>query len=352
LAEASKEVILLLGLGAGFLLGLLSLILAWGLGGIRKSAPTKRLVPSSAARSGSSGGFDFMSVLRPRIERFLYGDFAVDDLNRIFLFLRERSYGRQTVHEIGNFVAHFGERDRGVATDLAANFFKLLRFMVPLMNKTDPRTNKINLDPNVLVASFKTIDMEYIRQQIKLKPRVARKVFDSLMKKAKSVVGTHNRVELDARESDLYRLLVSSFTVRAAFDDALLNKEFGECLEKNRLLLTDEMDALKKKSNLVTLFALHCMHQSTLKLDDGSIANLDLHYHNQGQLLTIRASSPCPTPTTPTLHIARSIFDTSLPAKDWCDPGILFDDNQKNVDFPIEIGPDLKLRRIGPTPIP
>jgi hypothetical protein len=87
-------------------------------------------------------------------------------------------------------------------------------------------------------------------------------------------------------------------------------------------------------------------------MHDGSIANLDLNYHNQEQLLTIRASSPCPTPEIPTLHIARSIFATSLRAEDWCDPGILFDDSQKMVDFPIEIGPDQRLRRIGPTPIP
>jgi hypothetical protein len=245
-----------------------------------------------------AGQFDFMSILRPRIERFLYGDFIVDDLSRTFLFLRENAYGRQTVYEIGNFVAHFGERDRGVTTDLAAHFFKLLRFMVPLMNKP---AQEINLNPDVLSASFKTIDMEHIRQKLKLKPKIARKVFKSLMNKAKSVVGTNNRVQLDAHESALCQLLVTSFTVRPAFDDTLLNKEFAECLKKNGLLLSDEVDALKKKSNLVTLFALYCMHQTILKLDDGSIANLDLNYHNQERLLTIRASSPCPTPEIPTL---------------------------------------------------
>jgi ribosomal protein S25 len=83
----------------------------------------------------------------------------------------------------------------GVTTDLAAHFFKLLRFMVLLMNKP---AQEINLNPDVLSASFKTIDMEHIRQKLKLKPKIARKVFKSLMNKAKSVVGTNNRVQLYA----------------------------------------------------------------------------------------------------------------------------------------------------------
>jgi hypothetical protein len=147
-------------------------------------------------------------------------------------------------------------------------------------------------------------------------------------------------------------LSVGIFTVRPAFDDTLLNKQFSECLEKNGLLRASERDALKTRSDLVTLFALYCMHQTTLKIDEDTSATLDLNYHNSERLLAIRASSPCPTPEIPTLRIARYIFSTSLHAEDWCDPGILFDDDQKMVDFPIEIGSNLKLRRIGPTPIP
>jgi hypothetical protein len=239
-------------------------------------------------------------IIRPRVERLLYGDFTLDDLTRIFLFLRERSYGRKTVREIGDFVAHLGERDRGVTTDLARDFFKVLRFMIPLMNQSNPQ---ITLEPEVLIATFATIGMEQIRIETKMKPKVAKRVFQSLLEKAKGVLGVDKSVTLTGQESALARLLVSRFTVTSAFDDKRLNKEFCECLEKAKLLHSNERGLLKTKEPLIALFALYCMHQSTLKLEDGSQAYLELNYHNSERLLTVVASSPCPTKETPTLAL-------------------------------------------------
>src|SRR5262249_50208344 len=91
-----------------------------------------------------------VSVLRPRIERLLYGDeFVSDDLSRLFLYLRETSYGRQTVREVGDFVAHFGMRDKGPTTQLATNFFTVLRFFTPLL--ADPEhLHGLSVNPDVL----------------------------------------------------------------------------------------------------------------------------------------------------------------------------------------------------------
>jgi hypothetical protein len=68
----------------------------------------------------------------------LKGDFHPDDLTRLFLWLRERSYGAASIREVGDFVAHSDERTKGVVTDELRGFFAHLRLSVRNLGKTNP----------------------------------------------------------------------------------------------------------------------------------------------------------------------------------------------------------------------
>jgi hypothetical protein len=61
--------------------------------------------------------------LRVRVERLLRGNFRAEDLNRLFLYARDRCQGRESVQEIGDFVAHHDERSKGVVTRRTRDFF-------------------------------------------------------------------------------------------------------------------------------------------------------------------------------------------------------------------------------------
>lgn len=57
--------------------------------------------------------------LRMRAGRLLAGQRRVDDLDRLFLGLRDRHHGKESVREIGDFVAHRAERQKGLVTQVA-----------------------------------------------------------------------------------------------------------------------------------------------------------------------------------------------------------------------------------------
>src|SRR5688572_6682491 len=54
--------------------------------------------------------------MRARVGRLLRRDFRSDDLTRLFLYARDRCDGRESVQEIGDFVAHHDERTKGLIT--------------------------------------------------------------------------------------------------------------------------------------------------------------------------------------------------------------------------------------------
>ena len=51
--------------------------------------------------------------LRQRVLRLMNGELRVNDLTTLFLNARRRTQGRETIEEIGDFVAHQDTRTRG-----------------------------------------------------------------------------------------------------------------------------------------------------------------------------------------------------------------------------------------------
>jgi hypothetical protein len=209
------------------------------------------------------------SVLRTRVERLLYGDFVADDLTRLFLYLRETSYGRQTVREIGDFVAHFGMRDKGPSTEKTNNFFTVLRFVAPFQAEGRHNINGLSVNRDLLIASFATIDPEFIREKTRIKPKVAKQVFDSLLQKFTEIAGKNERRQLTPDESALMTILVTTFTTRAAFDGETVTKEFMAVLQKNGLLEETEIEKFKQIAPVISLYAVSVMHQCNMKLKSG-----------------------------------------------------------------------------------
>jgi len=69
-------------------------------------------------------------TVRRRVERLLQGERRPDDLTRIFMHMRDRSDGRESVQEIGDFVAHQNDRIKGLVTRSSRRRFKELQFQL------------------------------------------------------------------------------------------------------------------------------------------------------------------------------------------------------------------------------
>jgi hypothetical protein len=93
-----------------------------------KMGATRRWQVVIASRRGSisySYRSDRMSDagMRARVVRLLEGRSTADDLTRLFLFARDSCDGREAIQEIGDFVAHAGERNKGLLTRAARDWF-------------------------------------------------------------------------------------------------------------------------------------------------------------------------------------------------------------------------------------
>ena len=64
--------------------------------------------------------------LRMRLKRMSAGRYHVEDLDRLFLGQRDRHHGKESFREIGDFVAHRAERNKGLVTQAARDMFTSL----------------------------------------------------------------------------------------------------------------------------------------------------------------------------------------------------------------------------------
>jgi hypothetical protein len=98
--------------------------------------------------------------LRARVERLLDGDFRPDDVTRLFLYARDRCDGRESVQEVGDFVAHHDERTKGLITRTTRDWYVTAEFAALALNNQQLNKpfdlNKLPIDlPHFLRASFR-----------------------------------------------------------------------------------------------------------------------------------------------------------------------------------------------------
>jgi len=266
------------------------------------------------------------AVLRRRVERLLHGDFIPEDFTTLFLSLRFQSNGMQTVSELGNFVAHPDERERGISTDMAKTFFRLLRFQTFIYD-TGGNINLSDMPVDVLMymqETIKTIDNKLLWKRTRLKQKEAKRVAECLPAKFSIANKRASQIKrLDTKETVLmHYLLTAPFTIAPAFDDVRLFNEFAHALIKNGLLNTIELDALRRKSPALSLFAMIKMHRCNIIIEDGDKADLSIGVQGE-YMLCVNARARTPTKMIPNLYMEAPIFKTYLSAEMWCEDRVL-----------------------------
>ncbi len=232
--------------------------------------------------------------LRIRVERLLRGDKRPEDVAALFLALRDYSGGRECVVEIGNFVAHRGERSVGITTREARDFFSTARFYIDYIHRNRP-VNLFDLPKNIsslLESSFRRTSNQMIRQHLNMNRQTAERSLSEL--RSRFTLDAQGRVVLTWPtnvDQAMLTCLLGHLTARPAFTDQQLIEQLSGSLASNDLLLKSELRAFKSLREFVGLFAVANMHLCVIDLGDGTAAELAAGAINSQEAIGVTASA-------------------------------------------------------------
>lgn len=263
--------------------------------------------------------------LRLRVERLLSGDLRPADLIMLFLGAREICGGRETVKEIGDFVAHKTDRTRGTTTRELRNFITDLRFKYANWDSYVPM-NQLPIDfADIMQRSLNRADAQHLKGETGLVPATATKILPKILAQLKDnnaggLVLAKPSVD---NELKLLSYLLTFSHIRPAFTADRLYKEFVDTLLANELLEWSEVKAFAAAKPAISLFAIEHLHGSSVRLEDDSTVSLRATAYCDGGTLGVGAYIIIPrkAETGAPLRILHgsAVFLTKMVADDWCD---------------------------------
>lgn len=251
---------------------------------------------------------------RRRVARWLRGDRRTGDLDRIFADLRLVQPGRDSVREVGHFAAHRGERNRGIVLERAGDMQTSARWWWMQMQMTVPPTADHMREAGA--ANLAIMPDVRIRERFGLTRQAPRLKFAKALKKHEA------GRPLNLKERELAEALGLSMMWQIAFDEATLAGDLADLLVKDGALPSNRRGDIAGEVRFVGLFALALMHGAALKMPDGSLAPLRLAARTDTGALGIKAEIEVAEEPKPVMT-SVSVFETSLPATDHCEPELL-----------------------------
>jgi hypothetical protein len=220
--------------------------------------------------------------LRHRVKRIVGGDYRTDDLDRLFLGVRDRAQGRDSVREVGDFIAHRGQRERGLSTQQSKDVFLSFRSWLHIGSGRGFTLDDIR---KVAEANLRTVTNEQLKRRTGLIRSEAR----SVLKKALRKLELEDAPLPTRREKRVVDYLGSAFIWNPAFTDVSLMNDLCHVLVQNGLIVKSDLDAFRQVQDFLALHVITIMHGATIVLDDHSRASLNAGHNNDEGFLEVKA---------------------------------------------------------------
>lgn len=225
--------------------------------------------------------------LRLRVERYLRGDLRVADLDRIFLGLRQRSFGLATIREIGDFVAHRDQREKGLVTEKARDIQFSLESWLRQNDGRFPDLPKAKL---ISAANLRTATDEQLDERLGLR----RDVVWSVLKQAIRKMEMDRFDKVTAREKNVFNYLAGAFIWNPAFTDRQVSDDLATVLVKAGAMRLDERDAFDANRTFLALYVTALMHNSAVVMEDGTRFDLVAGFDNHQRCIEVKVRLDLP----------------------------------------------------------
>ncbi len=270
--------------------------------------------------------------LSRRLARLMRGERRTDDLDRLFLALRDRSAARASVREVGDFVAHRDQREKGLVTRTARDIFTSFESWLRISVMRQPFT--LAGIRKTAEANLRNATDAQLLGRLGLKRAVVKSVLAQALNKAeRGAVAT-------VRERKTVDYLGGAFIWNPAFTEAALVEDLLLVLSDTGLLRRSEHNAFRALSSYLALYVITLMHGSAILLENDDRAQLVAGFDNDQGQLEVKALLTVPDIGKP-VFAPTCLFWTSLAGRDHCEPILLEDPTQWL--GPLEISADGKL---------
>ncbi|TGR17824.1 hypothetical protein EN845_29115 [Mesorhizobium sp. M8A.F.Ca.ET.202.01.1.1] len=290
--------------------------------------------------------------MRKRVERLLAEGFRHDDITKLLLWLRERSYGVSSIREIGDFVAHSDTKTKGAVTQELRDFFRYLELRMNSTNLNEqgkkPAFLQIKLEnlppdfPSIVMERFRKLDSSEINRTTGLNRKAAELALKAVLQKFST--GPNGELSLtSARTKDEAAILTTSLNSMMptpTLTQAALWRDFCFVLKKNNLLEDREQKLLKPVERGLVLFSIATMHGTEMTLVSGRVAKLSAGIRKNGNLCVAAAGEWDMIGAFGSAVVP--VFDTDLLASECCDPALSVDAGNK-YNEPLDVSADLRL---------
>jgi len=220
--------------------------------------------------------------LRQRVERYLRGDCRVADLDRIFLGLRDQCHGLASIREIGDFVAHRDQREKGAVTNTVRDIHLSLDSW---LHQGEGRFPDLAKAKRICAANLRTATDAQLDARLGLRREVVKSVLAQAIRKMDA-----DRFEkVTKREQEVFNYLAGAFIWNPAFTDEQVGSELAVLLTKTGALRSVERAAFDANHDFLTLYVTALMHDSAVVMDDGSRFELFAGFDNDQRRIEVKA---------------------------------------------------------------
>jgi hypothetical protein len=288
------------------------------------------------------------SGLRARVERLLHGDFRPADLDRLFLYARDRCDGRESVQEVGDFVAHHSERMKGIVTRTVRDWYLTVRFHFQRIENKNLDWKRLPPDfDEILAASFRRIPRAMISRRIGLTRSDVKKRLPGIIKGLKR--NSDGSIALNSfytpRELKIVEILSDILVAEPVFNNDRLFSDFSAILKSHGLLSHSEMGAFVDLKPAIGLFAVAEMHNCTVQLGDGVTVRLRINDVVGANKIAVSAPIQVSVIRGSPIFISTAIFATEVEAEQGCTAELLA--LRDPWDFDIELTHERLLAKLG-----
>lgn len=276
------------------------------------------------------------------------GELNTRDLDVLFLWLRERSFGNRAVAEIGDFVAHSDERQKGFAWNGAKWLFDQADF---LGRRVPPHTAlpvTVEQFRSAALGGFELYPPAEVKTKLGIGKKMARRALMSALdavvepQKTRLIVSR----DLTAREAEVLDYFSTRLISQPVFTGGTLVSQLQTCIVKNGLSANLSGGLPPSMRDFVVLYAVEKMHLAKIRQSDERIVGLFASKApaepNGPEYLQISAGRTVSFQQREG-NVIFPLYTTNLEAKDWCEPDLL---EQFPWDMPLEISPSGKLQML------